>query len=120
MIFDFFEKWERERERKLEYDIQKEFEHARKCLRYHVGLELCLAEQIILRNIVDDVTKNLREIEFGRNKYRPAIEAAVRFLFQEYGVTHQSPELYKPITGGYYSEDAAFVLNYLQSKTYVL
>ncbi|HLC91352.1 MAG TPA: hypothetical protein VJI15_06315 [Candidatus Nanoarchaeia archaeon] len=107
---------------KILYPLQQEFEFARARLRSCVGLELCLTEQVILRRIVAVALDNLTKIVEGGSVriFSPAHEAAVRFLFQEYGLSWQDQELYEPLEGGYYSEEAAIALQVLQKERYLL
>ncbi|MBI2665356.1 hypothetical protein HYX12_01900 [Candidatus Woesearchaeota archaeon] len=104
----------------LDYDVQQEFELSRDMLRYYVDLRLSITEQIILRGIVSDAIDELPKIQLARNRYRPATESAVRFLFQEYGISQLDIELYEPIIGGYYDPHASFVLNFLQNQRNLL
>ena len=105
---------------KLEYDVQKEFELSRDMLKYFVGLDLCLSEQVILRKIVFDANAGLSRITLPRNRYQPATEGAVRFLMQEYGITLVDKEFYEPILGGYYSENASRALQFVQEQRLLL
>lgn len=99
--------------KRLEDSIHEEFEHA--IARYHLGLNLCLAEQVILRKIISSVTEELNEIKNPKNKYRPAYEGMVRFLIQEYGLTQSDQKYFEPICGGFYDETVSFELNMLQA-----
>jgi len=100
----------------FKYDSQKEFESSRDMLKYFLGLELCLAEQIILRDIIYNTIDCLSEMNLGHDTYQPAVEGAIRFLFREYGVHPSNRDLCNPIIGGYPDFRSGFVLSFLQDQ----
>ena len=85
-------------------------------LKYYSGLELNLIEQIILRKIVSNAIEELSKIKLASNRFQPATEGAIRFLFREYGLNTSDKKLYRNIIGGYYDSNASEILNFIQNQ----
>jgi hypothetical protein len=97
------------------YNVQSEFEFARKSFIFFAGLELSLTEQVILRKLVSDTVDEVATVREPMTKFRPAVESAVRFLMQEYGITLSDREFYGPLIGGYpFSEQSKLELKFMQ------
>jgi hypothetical protein len=80
------------------YSFDIEFNRAARLLKGCLDMDLCLSEQVILRDITKRCITNLPKNPFSRWSYRPYVEASVQFMVQEY-VSSQDIKIINSLVG---------------------